>query len=77
MKRLDFNDSFYWRTLALLAGCMTVHGSSQEAETEKVLGLVPNLAFAPFEFQKKARFQNLLALIWILFVLLAPVAWQL
>ena len=71
MKKIGFLMMALLAMLALLAtGC----GSSQEvpkkAETEKVLRVGPNRLLHHLSFKKKAR-MNLLALIWILFVLLA------
>lgn len=71
MKKIGFLMIALLAMLALLAaGCGGSQEAPKKAETEKVLRVGTEPAFAPFEFQKKAR-MNLLALIWILFVLLA------
>ena len=69
MKKIGFLIIALLAMLALLAaGCGGSQEAPRKAETEKVLRLVPNRLLHHLSFKKKAR-MNLLALIWILFVL--------
>ena len=79
MKKIGFLMMALLAMLALLAaGCGGSQEAPKKAETEKVLRVGTEPAFAPFEFQKEGSDEFTLffqgpddALIWILFVLLA------
>lgn len=71
MKKIVFLMMALLAMLALLAaGCGSSQEAPKKAETEKVLRVGTEPALHHLSFKKKAR-MNLLALIWILFVLLA------
>ena len=68
MKKIGFLMIALLAMLALLAaGCGGSQEAPKKAETEKVLRVGTEPAFAPFEFQKEGSDE----FIWILFVLLA------